>query len=363
MAREVTPGFINAFGTVGLSGAWNVSSDQDQDEISDPNGADLRVLDGYNPREPLLDFARANGVTVQHTVPGRACVLAGTSAIFHATGATAEEAALRPRFAPLVNLGESPREANKSKGPMTRMGVAALVRKTLTEAQSYAAKRKADPEKTPINPRLEALLPALDRSVPMLFAAHRADDLRTALRIAEEFSLQPVLALGTEAFFLVDELAQKKIPVIVHPTMQRAGDKMETVNSLLATAALLKARGVPVALGTAWEGYVPKSRDLRSEAAMAAANGLGQAGALQAITLDAAKLLGIDKDYGSLAVGKVADLVLFDGEPFEHTTHITHTLVNGKVVYSRADYLALPFERRALQYLGSSGGGGCCLGW
>jgi imidazolonepropionase-like amidohydrolase len=362
-AREVTPGLIDPMTCVGLSGAWNIPADQDQDEPSDPNQSDLRVLDGFNPAEPLLEFARANGVTVVHTTPGRVNVIAGTTGVFRARAATAEGAALNKSFAVLVNLGEAPKEVFKDKGPMTRMGVAGLVRKAFADAQGYAAKRKADPDKTPRNPKAEGLLPALEGKVPVIFAAHRADDIRTALRVADEFKLKPIISLGTEAYLLADELAKRKIPVIVHPTMQRPGGSMETLNTLLGNAAVLKAKGIPVVIGTSFEGYVPKTRNLRAEAAMAAANGLGFDGALRAVTLDAAKVLGIDKDYGSVEAGKAADLVLYDGDPFEHATHVTHTLIGGKVVYDRAEYEKLPFERRVLPLLGGTGGVGCCLGW
>ena len=362
-AAEVTPGLIDPFTVVGLSGAWNIPADQDQDEPSDPVQSELRVLDGYNPHEPLLDFLRANGVTAAHVTPGRGNVVAGTTGVFRFGGGSAEAAALRPTFAVLVNLGEAPKEAAKGKAPTTRMGTAALVRKAFAEAQAYAAKRKGEPDKTPRNPKHDGLLPALDGTAPVIFAAHRADDLRTALRIADEFKLKPVIALGTEAYLLADELAARKVPVIVHPTMQRAGGSLETLHTALGTAAFLRAKGVPVLIGTGYEGYVPKTRNLRAEAAMAAANGLGHAGALRAVTLDAAKLLGIDKDYGTLEVGKVADLVLYDGDPFEHVTHVTHTLMGGKVVYDRAEYLRLPFSRRVLPLLGGGAGPGCCLGW
>jgi imidazolonepropionase-like amidohydrolase len=362
-AREVTPGLIDPMTAVGLSGAWNVPADQDQDEPSDPNQAELRVLDGFNPNEPLLEFARSNGVTVVHTTPGRVNVIGGTTGVFRAYAATAEEAALNKSFAVLVNLGETPKAAFAQKGPTTRMGTAGLVRRAFAEAQSYAAKRKADPDKTPKNPKAEALLPALEGKVPVIFSAHRADDIRTALRIADEFKLKPVIGLGTEAYLLADELAKRKVPVIVHPTMQRPGGSMETLNTLLCNAAALKAKGVPVVIGTSFEGYVPKSRNLRAEVAMAAANGLGPDGALRAVTIDAAKLLGIDKDYGSIEAGKAADLVLYDGDPFEHATHVTHTLVGGKLVYDRAEYVKLPYDRRVLPFLGGTGGVGCCLGW
>ena len=240
-------------------------------------------------------------------------------------------------FAMLVNLGEAPKDAFKGKAPGTRMGTAALVRKQLAEAQAYKDKKGT----VPINPKHEAWLPALDGKVPVIFAAHRADDIRTGIRIAEEFKLKPVIALGTEAWMMADELAKKKIPIIVHPTMQRAAGSMETSHTLLANAAILQKAGVQVLLGTAYEGYVPKIRNLRSETAMAAANGLGHASAMKMVTLDAAKFLGIDKDHGSLEVGKVADLVLYDGDPFEHSTHVQMTITNGKVVYDRAEYLKI----------------------
>ncbi len=356
--RDVSPGLIDPFTVAGLSGAWNIPADQDQDELSDPNQSDLRVLDGFNPLEPLLEFLRSNGITVVHTTPGRANPIAGTSGIFRTEGRTVETSALNKGFAILVNLGEVPKESSKGKGPGTRMGTAALVRKQLAEAQAYKEKKGT----VPINPKHEAWLPALAGKAPVIFAAHRADDIRTALRIAEEFNLKPVIALGTEAWMLADELAKKKVPVIVHPTMQRAGGSMETLHTLLANAAILQKAGVPVLLGTAYEGYVPKIRNLRSETAMAAANGLGHAAAMKMVTLDAAKFLGIEKDYGSLEVGKVADLVLYDGDPFEHATHVQMTIMNGKVVYDRAEYLKLPFERRILPIVNGGVGAGCCLG-
>src|SRR5439155_10864634 len=144
--------------------------------------------------------------------------------------------------------------------------------------------------------------------------------------------------------------------------MQRVGSAMETLNSYVGNAAVLADKGALVTIGTGFEGYVPKTRVLRFEMAMAAVNGLGTERALRAVTLDAAKLLGVDDRYGSIEVGKVADLVLYDGDPFEHTTHVTHTLIDGRVVWDRSEYLKLPYARRALPLM-EGGGVGCCLGW
>ena len=146
---------------------------------------------------------------------------------------------------------------------------------------------------------------------------------------------------------MADELKKAGVPVVVHPTMQRAGSSLETLHSFTGDAAALDAAGVPVTLCTGFEGYVPKVRVLRYEAAMAVgAGGLDHSRALRAVTIDAAKLLGIDKDYGSIEKGKLADLVLYDGDPFEHATHVTHTVMSGHVVYNRDDYLKLDSQQK-----------------
>jgi imidazolonepropionase-like amidohydrolase len=354
-AKYVTPGLIDPFCAAGLSGAWNIPADQDQDESSDPNQADLRALDGFNPREPLLDFLRANGTTVVHAAPGHQNPLAGRGGVFRTDGSTTEGAALVPVGAVVVNLGES---SKGGKNPTTRMGVAALVRKAFADAQAYQAKPPAAK-----SPKLDALVPALEGKVPVYFAAHRKDDIQTALRIAAEFKLKPVIALGTEGYRMAEELKAAGVPVVVHPTMQRAGSSIETMHSFTGNAAALDAAGVPVTICTGFEGYVPKTRVLRHEAAMAVAAGMDKDRALRAVTINAAKLLGIEKEYGSIEAGKAADLVLYDGDPFEHATHVTRTIMRGKVVYDRDEYLKLPFERRILPILTGGTGVGCCLGW
>ena len=234
------------------------------------------------------------------------------------------------------------------------------MRTALAQARNHARKAaaaKSEDKRPPPNPKLEALGLALDGKVPVIFAAHRADDLSTALRLAKEFKLRPRLDLATEGYLMADRLAEAKVPVVVHPTMQRPGATMETYHSHLGNAAVLADHKIPLAIGTGFEGYVPKTRVLRHEAAMAMVNGLGYDRALQAITLDAASILGIDGQRGSIAKGKVADLVLYDGDPFEHATHVTHTLIDGRVVYDRGEYLKLPFARRALPSDGRRRGG------
>jgi imidazolonepropionase-like amidohydrolase len=361
-AADVTPGLIDAHTVVGLSGATNIIADQDQDELSDPNQADLRVLDGFNPAEPLLEYLCRQGTTVVHAVPGRTNVIAGQTGVFRTHGRTAEGMTLRFPAGILVNLGEVPKSAYPNRQPTTRMGTAGLVRTAFVQARDHLRhKNSGKDDRKATNPKLDALGLALEHKVPVIFAAHRADDLATGLRLAKEFGLQARLDMATEGYLIADVLAAAKVPVVVHPTMQRAAGSMETYHSQVSNAAVLADHRVPLAIGTGFEGYVPKTRVLRFEAAMAMVSGLGRERALAAVTRDAARLLKIEDRFGTIEPGKVADLVLYDGDPFEHVTHVTHTLIGGRVVYDRGDYLKLPFARRALPLVGG-GGVGCCLG-
>jgi imidazolonepropionase-like amidohydrolase len=351
-AAEVSPGLIDCHSVCGLSGAFNVSADQDQDETSDPNQADLRVLDGFNPNDPHLEFLRANGVTIIHAVPGRACVIAGQTGIFRTSGTTVTQSLIRFPAGMLLNLGESSKGAGKV--PQTRMASANLIRNALAQAKNNSEKKDRVR-----NLKLDALEQLLTGKIPALICAQRADDIVTALRLADEFKLKPIVSLASEGYLIADRLAESKVHVIVHPTMQRAGSNMETINAFSGNAGFLANRKIPITIGTAFENYVPKTRVLRAEAAMAAVEGLGHDRALRAITIDAAKLLGIDGEYGSIVAGKVADLVLYDGDPFENASHVVYTISQGRVVWSRDEYLKLPYARRVLAL---SGGASCCLG-
>jgi imidazolonepropionase-like amidohydrolase len=371
-AAVVTPGLIDTHSAVGLSGALNITADQDQDERSDPNQADLRALDGFNPREGLLEFLRSQGVTVIHAVPGPVNVIAGQTGIFRTAGHTAESMALRATAGILINLGELPKATYPGKAPTTRMATAALVRSAFAQARDYQRKKAGakDDKAPPANPKNDALVLALEKKVPVIFSAHRADDIETALRLGKEFDLRVILDMATEGYLMADRLAAAGVPVVAHPPMQRAGS-IETYNSQLCNAAVLADHKIPLAIGTGFESYVPKTRVLRYEAALALVNGLGYERTLAAVTLDAAKILGIEKDYGSLEPGKVADLVLYDSDPagpklpsdpFEYTSHVSKTIMAGRVVYDRSEYLKLPFARRALPLTSDAGGVGCCLG-
>jgi imidazolonepropionase-like amidohydrolase len=208
-----------------------------------------------------------------------------------------------------------------------------MLRGELVKARDYARKRDhADPEKRPDRDlRREIFADVLAKKRPLLVTANRAADIDAALRVAEEFGVRIVLDSAAEAYLAVDRIKAAGVPVIVHPTMRRAG-MGETENLSFETAATLRREGIPIALQSGYEGYVPKTRVALFEAAVAVANGLTTEEALAAITIDAAKILGVDGRVGSLAPGKDGDVAVFDGDPFEYVTHCTAVVIDGRMV-------------------------------
>lgn len=330
-AKVATPGLLDAHSTVGLSGLLNQPQDQDQLEGSAPIQPELRAGDAYNGRDPLVRWLRSLGVTTVHTGHGPGALISGQTFIVK-THRQEAAAALVPEAMMAATLGDGARAKDPAKAPGTRAKQIAMLRGELIAAQDYEAKaRNAEKGKEPArNLRYEALLPVLLREIPLLVTAHRAQDLLSVLRLAQEFNLKVVLDGAAEAYLVLDEVKAAGVPVILHPTMARLFDEQENLS--LETAAKLRDKGIPFALQSGFEGYVPKTRVVLWEAAMAAANGLGLEGALAAITSGAAKLLGIEGRVGSLEVGKDGDVALFDGDPFEWTSHCTATVIDGQVV-------------------------------
>lgn len=337
-AKVATPGLIDAHSYVGLTGVYNVLADQDMDENTDPNTADLRAIDGFNPTEKLVSYALRYGVTTVQVGPGPSNPIAGQAGIFKTYGKTVDETLLKFPSAVIFNLGEKPKAAfgSKNKAPTTRMATAALIRRALNEAKVYAQKRQSEKqEKRPkFDARKEALAKVVNREIPAIITCHRSDDIMTALRIAKEFNLRLILDGATEGYLIREEIKRAGVPVLVAPTMQRLGT-IETLNSTYENAAFLWHAGIPFAIQSGFESYVPKTRIILFEAGIATANQLPEEEALKAITLYPAQILGIDDRLGSLEAGKDADIVLFDGDPLEYLTHVTVVFVSGKVVYSR----------------------------
>lgn len=356
-ASAITPGLIDAYCSVPLSGMYNISADQEADEKGGAMHPDLRASDGFNPGEPLLRHLLANGITLVHSCPGRRNVIAGQSGLYRTYGTDVAEMTVRFPQALVFNIGNA---AKGNGGGDTRMGVIAGLRKTLTDAGNFRRDRqkKLDKGET-VDPDFskDPLVDVLDKKLPALFVANRADDLLTALRLSEEYHFDLQLGLATEAFRVSDAIKQAGVPILVHPTQQKNGD-LSTINTLTTNAAYLADQEIPVAMGSGFEGYVPKTFVVRLEAGLAAAHGLGFDKALKALTLDAAKILKIDDQFGSLENGKVADIVLYDGDPLEQTTHVVAVIIDGKVVYDRATAPKIPLAERFYETLVAPP---CCL--
>ena len=330
-AEVVTPGLIDARCTIGLSGHLNQPHDQDQLERSQPLQPELRAIDAYNPREPLVAWARSYGVTTIHTGHAPRSLVSGQTGIFKTAGETVEEAVVKPLAMVAATLGEGARERDK-KAPGTRSKMAAILRAELIKASEYAAKRASseDGDGPDRSLRLDALSKVLEGEVPLLVTAQRAQDIVTALRIRDEFDIPMVLDGVAEAPEVIDRIRESGVPVIVHPTMMRAAG--ETENLSFETASKLYAAGIEAALQGGFEPYVPKSRLVLFEAGVAAAHGLGFDDALRSITINAARILGIDSRVGSIEVGKDGDLALYDGDPFEYSSHCVGVVIDGSVV-------------------------------
>ncbi len=323
-AKVVTPGLIDAHTVIGLSGYLNQSHDQDQLERSAAIQPELRAIDAYDPRERLVEFVRGMGVTTIHTGHGSGALISGKTMIVKTRGTSAEQAVVVPEAMVAATLGEGSR-AEQGKSPGTRAKAIAMLRAELIKAREYDAKKEKSRDL-----RLEALVRVLKGEVPLLVTVHRAHDILTAIRLGKEFGLKLVLDGAAEAHQVLDQIKASGYPVIVHPTMYRSGG--ETENLSFETPMLLRNAGIPFALQSGFESYVPKTRVVLFEAATAAAHGLEFDNALASITIDAARLLGIDKRAGSIEPGKDADLALFDGDPFEYSSHCAGVVIDGEAV-------------------------------
>lgn len=331
-AAVATPGLVDAHTVVGFTGWLNQPSDQDQLDPGAPIQPELRALDAYNARERLVEWVRGFGVTTLHTGHGPGALVSGQTMVVKTRGDTVDEAVLVPRAALACTLGPSTHPPGEGKSPGTTGKEVALLREKLLAAQRYRERRAAGGDKAPDRDlALEALADALDGRLPLMVTAQRHLDIANALRLREEFGFTLWLDGGAEAYLLTDEIRAAGVPVIVHPAMQRPEGECE--NLTFENAARLRAAGIPIALQSGFEDYVPKTRVLLYEAAVAARHGLGAEAALAACTLDAARLLGLDARLGSLEVGKDGDLALYDGDPFEYVTHCVATVIEGQVVF------------------------------
>lgn len=334
----ITPGFIDAHCHIGIIEESLRWEGEDCNEYSNPVTPEMRAIDGINPRCEAFELALTGGVTTAVTGPGSANVLGGTFCALKLSGNCVDDMVIKDPVAMKIAFGENPKGCygnNGQKKPVTRMAVAALLREQLFKARKYAhdlATADRDLTKSqPFDMQAEALLPVLRREIPLKAHAHRADDILTALRIANEFNVDITLDHVTEGHLIVDQLVKAQKPVLVGPSFG-SKSKAELREKTFETPGILHKAGLQVCIIT--DAPVIPLYYLPLCAGLAVKDGLDEEAAWQAITINPARVVGIDNQVGSLEVGKDADIAIFKGNPLHDIGCKTQQVfINGKSVY------------------------------
>ncbi|HEX2904731.1 MAG TPA: amidohydrolase [Jatrophihabitans sp.] len=337
--KWVLPGFIDAHAHLGVAEEGEGWAGDDVNEMTDPVGARLRALDAINPAEEGFKDALAGGVTSVVVKPGSGNPIGGQTVAIKTWGRIVDEMVLKSPASMKSALGENPKRVYGDKGklPSTRLGVAAVIRDALGRAQDYRARRDAAAAKQePFDrdPSLEALATVLSGELPWCQHCHRADDIATAIRLADEFGYRLVINHATEGYLLADVIAERQIPCVVGP-MFHTRSKVEVRNRNLANPGKLARAGVMVALTT--DHPVVAIDFLVHQATFAWREGMPREDALRAITINPATILGFDDRVGSLTPGKDGDVVIWSGDPLDVMQRAERVFLEGHPVYAYAD--------------------------
>ncbi len=336
--KTVTPGLIDAHAHVGVAEEAEGWAGQDTNELTDPVTAHVRAIDAINPADLGFRDAVAGGVLAVNVNPGSGNPIGGQTVAIKTWGRVVDRMVLRQPSGLKSALGENPKRVynEKKQTPSTRLGTAAVIRGALVAATNYIAKQDAAEADKPVERdlKLEALARVLRREIPWRQHCHRADDIATALRIADEFGYRLVIDHGTEAHLLADILAERGIPVVIGPLFT-SRSKVELRNRSLANPGRLARAGVTIAITT--DHPVVPINFLIFQAAIAVKEGLDRDTALRAVTLAPATIMGVDDRIGSLAVGKDADLCLWSGDPLDVSSRVEAAWMDGREIY-RYDY-------------------------
>ncbi|MBT7166082.1 MAG: amidohydrolase [Victivallales bacterium] len=334
--RVVMPGLIDAHSHLGMWESLNGDEGADGNEGTHPITPQMRAVDGFCPSDITVREAREAGVTCVAITPGSANVIGGTAAVVKTAGHRVDDMVVRDPVAMKCAFGKNPKSkyGGAGKAPATRMAIAALIRETMEKARRYQQRIEAAkdaPDSLPdYDAKLEALLPVLRRQIPLKCHAHRADDMFTALRLAREFDLRITLDHATDGALIAADLAREGVACIVGPSFGHRS-KYELQHKSFRTAGVLAAAGVKIAITT--DAPVTPQDSLPIMAGLAARDGLPEEQALLAITRWPAEILGIDDRVGTLAVGKDADVVVFDGHPLHLGSRPWRVFVNGQAVH------------------------------
>ncbi|MGW7536312.1 amidohydrolase [Amycolatopsis sp. NPDC054798] len=331
----VLPGFIDAHAHLGVHEDGEGWSGNDTNEMTDPNGARFRAVDGIDPYEPGFDDALAGGVTSVVIKPGSGNPIGGQTIGVKTWGRSILDMTFAEQVSVKSALGENPKRVygEKKVTPSTRLGVAAILREAFTKARNYQAKREHTlAEGKPFETDLtnETLAKVLDGELYWDQHVHRADDMVTAIRLADEFGYKLVINHGTEGHLIADLLAERDIPVILGPLFTTKS-KVELRNRTLRSAGILARAGVKIAITT--DHPVIPINFLVYQAALAVKDGLDPETALKALTLHPAQMLGLDDRIGTLTPGLDADVVLWSGDPLDVMNRAMRVFVRGREVY------------------------------
>jgi imidazolonepropionase-like amidohydrolase len=332
----VLPGFVESHAHVGVYEEAEGWAGQDTNEMTDPNGARLRALDAINPADLGFVDALGGGVTTAVVKPGSGNPIGGQTVALKCWGRTVDEMVIREPVSVKSALGENPKRVygDQRKLPSTRQGVAAVIRDAFMKAQDYRAKRDdAAAEGKPFDRdgTLEVLVRVLDRELPWCQHTHRADDIATALRLADEFGYRLVINHGTEGHLLADMLAERSVPVIIGPLFT-ARRKVELRQRSLRNPGILERAGVEVAITT--DHPVVPIHFLVHQATLAVKEGLDRAAALRSITVNPARIMGLDDRIGALRPGLDGDVVIWSGDPLDVMSRALRVFVAGREVYT-----------------------------
>lgn len=330
--KVITPGLIDCHTHLGIAEEAAGEARLDKNETSDPVCPHLRAIDAINPEDEGLEDAVCGGITSIVVTPGSENVIGGQSVAIKTYGKIIDNMILRHPAGMKIAFGENPIKIHSAKDrpPATRMAIAGLLRENLVAAADYMRQQKKGVGER--NLRLEALAKVLAGEIPLRAHAHAADDIMTAIRIADEFNLSLVLEHATAGHKVADAIAARNIPAAIGPSIT-ARVKVELKDRTYRTPSILHSAGVKIALITD-HPFLPIN-GLRLEAALAMREGLPASAALKAITINPAEIIGVADRVGSIEKGKDADLVIFDGDPFAISTKVETVLVNGRIVYDR----------------------------
>ena len=336
----VLPGFIDAHTHLGLWEDGMATEGIDGNEQTDPITPQLNTIDAINPMDITFNEAVKSGITSVCSTPGSSNPIGGQAIALKTYGKIVDKMVIKNPVATKVAFGENPKNCygGNEKTPQTRMAIAALIRETLKKAQEYLdgieknQLEEDDAKKPEYNMKYESLIPVLKREVPLKAHAHRVDDMFTAIRIAKEFDLKLTLDHCTEGHLVVDELIEEGYPILVGPSLTERS-KIELRNLTFETAGILSNNGLDICLIT--DHPVIPIQYLPLCAGIAIKHGMKEDKALEAITINPAKVLGIDNRVGSIEVGKDADIVIWDNNPFEINSNVLYTIIDGKIVYKK----------------------------